>query len=52
MSGEIRADLPFEVRRDLRKHARLRGTVRSCRVAWIGTGSHSFPQTTLAIDPA
>lgn len=51
VSGEVRPDLPLEARRDLREHSRLRGTVRSCRIAWIGTGHSSYPQTTMVIDP-
>lgn len=50
VAGEARPDLPLEVRRDLREHSRLRGTVRACRIAWIGTGHSSYPQTTLVVD--
>lgn len=51
-SGEVRADLPMEVRRDLREYARHRGTVRACRVVWIGSGDTRYPQTSLVIDDA
>lgn len=49
--GEIRPDLPLEIRPDLREHARTAGTVRACRVTWIGSGDSRYPQTTLAIEP-
>jgi hypothetical protein len=51
-SGTVRPDLPVEVRQDLREHARLVGTVRGCRVAWIGGGDSRYPQTTLLIESA
>jgi hypothetical protein len=51
-SGTVRPDLPIEVRRDLKEHARLVGTVRGCRIAWIGGGDSRYPQTSLVIEPA
>jgi len=52
-SGEVqvRPDLPLEIRPDLREHARMAGTVRACRITWIGNGDSRYPQTTLAIEP-
>lgn len=49
-SGTVRPDLPMEVRSDLREHARVVGTVRGCRVVWIGGGDSRYPQTTLLIE--
>ncbi|MEZ4392741.1 MAG: hypothetical protein R3A48_16750 [Polyangiales bacterium] len=51
-SGEVRDDLPMEVRRDLREYARHRGKVRACRVVWIGSGDTRYPQTSLVIEDA
>lgn len=51
-SGEVRPDLPLEIRSDLREHARFTGVVRSCRVTWIGSGDTRYPQTTLSVDPS
>jgi hypothetical protein len=48
--GEVRPSLPLEVRSDLREHSRITGVVRACRVAWLGSGSNTFPQTTLSVE--
>jgi hypothetical protein len=52
VSGEPREDLSLKRRKDLREHEQLRGTVSACRVAWIGQGESSYPQTTLVVDVA
>jgi hypothetical protein len=49
-SGFVRPDLPMAVRSDIREHARVVGTVRGCRVAWIGGGDSRYPQTSLVIE--
>jgi hypothetical protein len=49
--GEVRPDIPFEIRSDIREHARMTGTVRVCRITWIGAGDSRYPQTTLAVEP-
>jgi len=52
VSGEVRPDLPLEVRSDLHEQERWRGTVTACRVAWIGGGDSRYPQTTLLVELA
>lgn len=48
--GALRLDLPMTVREDLREHARVTGTVKAARVAWLGGGQSLSPQTTLVIE--
>jgi hypothetical protein len=49
VSGEVR-EVPHAVRSDLKEHERIRGTVVSSRVVWIGSGHSAYPQTTLVVE--
>ena len=50
VSGETRPDLSRSIRSDLKEHERIRGTVVSSRVVWIGSGHSAYPQTTLVLE--
>lgn len=52
VSGQVRPDLPLQVRADLQEEERWRGTVTACRIAWIGSGDSRYPQTTLLVERA
>jgi hypothetical protein len=49
--GIPRLELPMVPRHDLREAGRWHGRVTATRVAWIGGGASSYPQTSLAIAP-
>lgn len=52
VAGEVRPELPLEVRADLREHDRFVGEVKACRIAFSGAGGAQTVQTSLLVEVA